>query len=129
MPDNTGGFDERFFMYAEDIDLSKQIGDAGFANSYLGNLTILHFKGESTRKDAVYVKHFYRAMSLYIQKHYKGAGSRLSVAIMNAGIWARSLLARTGAKNEIHPKPEFISVQFLGDKKEIEAVKVAWRNH
>ena len=44
--DQTGGFDERFFMYAEDIDLSYRISKTGFKNYYLPDTTIIHFKGE-----------------------------------------------------------------------------------
>ena len=68
--DKTGGFDEQFFMYAEDIDLSKRIREAGYRNFYLGNQTIIHFKGESTRKDHKYVNMFYKAMTQYVDKHY-----------------------------------------------------------
>ncbi len=48
--DVTGGFDERFFMYAEDIDLSYRITKAGFNNYYFPEVTIIHYKGESTKK-------------------------------------------------------------------------------
>ena len=69
--DKTGGFDERFFMYGEDIDLSFRIQKAGFKNLYFAESTIVHFKGESTKKDSpVYIKLFYGAMSLFIKKHY-----------------------------------------------------------
>ncbi len=73
--DKTGGFDERFFMYAEDIDLSFRIRQAGYANYYLPAPTIIHFKGESTRKDARYIKLFYSAMILFVHKHYRGMGA------------------------------------------------------
>jgi N-acetylglucosaminyl-diphospho-decaprenol L-rhamnosyltransferase len=68
----AGGFDERFFMYGEDIDLSYRIVEAGFKNYYLSGTTIIHFKGESTQRDFHYTKMFYSAMALFIQKHFRG---------------------------------------------------------
>lgn len=46
----TGGFDEDFFMYGEDIDLSYRIQKNSFRNFYFGGVSIVHFKGESTKK-------------------------------------------------------------------------------
>jgi GT2 family glycosyltransferase len=67
----TNGFDESFFMYGEDIDLSYRITKAGLQNYYLGENTIIHFKGESTqKKSASYIKHFYGAIKLFVDKHY-----------------------------------------------------------
>ncbi len=67
----TNGFDESFFMYGEDIDLSYRIQKAGLQNYYMGQNTIIHFKGESTqKKSANYVKHFYGAIKLFVNKHY-----------------------------------------------------------
>ncbi len=68
--DITGGFDEQFFMYAEDIDLSHRIVKAGFTNYYYPAITITHFKGESTKKDLKYVHQFYLAMSQFVKKYY-----------------------------------------------------------
>ena len=65
-----GSFDERFFLYAEDIDLSYRIEQAGYTNYYHPVATIVHFKGESTRKDIRYVRQFYRAMRQFRQKHF-----------------------------------------------------------
>jgi len=65
------GFDEDFFMYGEDIDLSYRTQRAGYKNFYLGNNVIIHFKGESTTKDEAYVKNFYVAMKIFVNKHYK----------------------------------------------------------
>ncbi|HTI90344.1 MAG TPA: glycosyltransferase family 2 protein [Puia sp.] len=88
--EKTGGFDERFFMYAEDIDLSYRIEQAGYVNYYLAETTIVHFKGESTLKDIRYVKQFYKAMSQFRQKHF----NRGLPALLNAGIelaiWLRA---------------------------------------
>ncbi len=69
--EQTGGFDEQFFMYGEDIDLSYRITRAGFVNYYFPETTIIHFKGESTQKtDARYLNTFYGAMKIFVAKHY-----------------------------------------------------------
>ena len=69
--DITGGFDEVYFMYAEDIDLSYRIQKAGFHNYYFSGTTIIHFKGESTQKKSLaHIRQFYGAMILFISKYY-----------------------------------------------------------
>ncbi len=68
--DDIGGFDPRFFMYAEDIDLSYRITRAGYRIRYVGSLHVIHFKGESTQKDlSSYTTTFYQSMRLFIQKY------------------------------------------------------------
>lgn len=66
----VGGFDEDYFMYGEDIDLSYKITKAGYINHYLGSATVLHYKGESTKKDEAYFERFYGAMQIFYQKHF-----------------------------------------------------------
>ena len=69
--DVTGGFDESFFMYGEDIDLSYRIKNAGYSNVYLP-VPIIHYKGESTVKTSYrYVKVFYDAMLIFFNKHFR----------------------------------------------------------
>jgi len=94
----TGGFDESFFMYGEDIDLSYRITKAGFKNYYLGKITITHFKGASTAHTSEQIKTFYGAMNLFIKKHYEGKQSTLTVAILNTGIWVRKMIAMTSRR-------------------------------
>lgn len=67
----VGLLDEQFFMYGEDIDLSYRIILGGYKNVYFADTTIIHYKGESTKKKSVnYVKVFYNAMVLFAKKHY-----------------------------------------------------------
>lgn len=69
--DITGYLDEDFFMYGEDIDLSYRITQAGFKNYYFPETTIIHYKGESTRKSSInYVIVFYKAMAIFAKKHF-----------------------------------------------------------
>jgi len=48
--DQVGMFDEAFFMYGEDIDLSYRILLAGYENYYFPDTTIIHYKGESKKR-------------------------------------------------------------------------------
>lgn len=66
-----GGLDERYFMYGEDIDLCYTLIRKGYTNWYYGKYAMLHHKGESTVKDAVYLRHFYGAMRIFLDKYYK----------------------------------------------------------
>lgn len=66
----VGGFDEDYFMYGEDIDLSYKITQAGYKNHYLGSTTVLHYKGESTKRDDAYYDRFYGAMQIFYRKHF-----------------------------------------------------------
>lgn len=66
------GFDEDFFMYGEDIDLSYRLQKAAFHNYYFSGASIIHFKGESTQKSSMdYSRRFYSAMQTFVTKHYK----------------------------------------------------------
>jgi len=94
--DKTGGFDERFFMYAEDIDLSYRILQAGYRNYYFADATILHFKGESTRKDARYIRLFYTAMILFVRKHFRGMIAWWYVKLLEGIIGIKSFYTKTG---------------------------------
>jgi N-acetylglucosaminyl-diphospho-decaprenol L-rhamnosyltransferase len=69
--EEVGGFDERYFMYGEDIDLCYTILRAGYKNFYYGKYSILHYKGESTVKDKIYLNRFFGAMDIFINKYYK----------------------------------------------------------
>jgi N-acetylglucosaminyl-diphospho-decaprenol L-rhamnosyltransferase len=93
--ETVGGFDERFFMYAEDIDLSYRIEQEGYVNYYLADTTIVHFKGESTHKDSRYIRQFYKAMSQFRRKHFnRGLPAFLNTG-MDAAIWVRAGVAAT----------------------------------
>jgi len=91
--EKTGAFDERFFMYAEDIDLSHRIEQKGFTNYYIADTTILHFKGESTHKDAQYIKRFYGAMVQFRRKHVSGLFSRIFNGLLAIAIRIRMVFA------------------------------------
>jgi N-acetylglucosaminyl-diphospho-decaprenol L-rhamnosyltransferase len=96
--ENLGGFDERFFMYGEDIDLCYRIELKGLKNFYLGNETIIHFKGESTLRDAAYVERFYKAMEQFLDKHFQDRYSAIQMKLIHSGIRFRKWLAQVSLK-------------------------------
>jgi GT2 family glycosyltransferase len=78
------GFDEDYFMYGEDIDLSYKILKKGYNNYYFSEAKIIHYKGESTKKDIKYLNNFYGAMQIFYKKHFKL--NPFYDALMNLGI-------------------------------------------
>jgi N-acetylglucosaminyl-diphospho-decaprenol L-rhamnosyltransferase len=46
----VGGFDERYFMYFEDVDLGKSLGEAGWTNIYAPSARIMHIGGDTASK-------------------------------------------------------------------------------
>jgi GT2 family glycosyltransferase len=90
----VGAFDEAFFMYGEDVDLSYRIQKAGYKNYYFSGTTIIHFKGESTRRGSLnYVRMFYQAMIIFVRKHYGGARAGIFQAFIRLAIWIRALIS------------------------------------
>lgn len=91
--DRVGLLDENFFMYGEDIDLSYRIQKEGYKNFYFPETTIIHYKGESTKKGSLnYVKVFYNAMLIFARKHFSGNQSWLFSLLINFAIIFRGLL-------------------------------------
>ena len=92
--DQTGSFDESFFMYGEDIDLSYRIQKMGWKNYYFSESTIIHFKGESTKKGSLnYIRLFYGAMVLFAKKHYQTKAGNVFILLIQLAIAIRALLS------------------------------------
>jgi GT2 family glycosyltransferase len=94
--EKTGNLDETFFMYGEDIDLSYRITKAGYLNYYFPGTTIIHYKGESTKKGSLnYVKMFYQAMIIFAGKHFSSKKARSFSLLINMAIYFRAALSVT----------------------------------
>ncbi|MCA9372897.1 glycosyltransferase family 2 protein [Candidatus Woesebacteria bacterium] len=72
----VGPLDERFFMYAEDLDWCKRFRDAGFLIVYHPGVVLIHHKYKSGLKNASQKiakqtkRHFFDTMLQYYDKHY-----------------------------------------------------------
>ncbi|MDR2233320.1 MAG: glycosyltransferase family 2 protein [Tannerella sp.] len=106
----TGLFDESFFMYGEDIDLSYRITQAGYRNFYVPE-RILHYKGESTKKgDRKYLHAFYDAMLIFYRKYYPQSGLLIS------GLIRLSIALRKGYAALFEKKFKSVKQQISHDK-------------
>lgn len=91
---SLNGFDPDFFMYGEDLDLCYRVQKRGYHVRYVHTTSIVHFKGESTRRSSIdEVQIFYNAMRIFARKHF--GRSTLFLGLMAVGISIRSVLERT----------------------------------
>lgn len=73
--DRCGGFDERFFVYFEEVDLSLRAKQMGYASYFLSDVAAFH-KGGGCSEQVKAARLFYslRSRVLYAQKHYSAVG-------------------------------------------------------
>jgi len=108
--DKVGMLDETFFMYGEDIDLSYRITLGGYKNYYFADSSIIHYKGESTKKSSVnYVIVFYKAMAIFAQKHFSSGNAKLFNFLIHLAIYLRATIAITSRfiKQSFFPAIDF----------------------
>jgi GT2 family glycosyltransferase len=90
----SGLFDEDFFMYGEDIDLSYRLLQTGYINYYFPETQIIHFKGKSTGRDNFTdIIHFYNAMRTYVRKRAEEGEYKSWHFILISAIYFREALA------------------------------------
>lgn len=91
--EKVGGFDEDYFMYGEDIDLCYRIKKNGYKIYYYPETSIIHYKGESTKKSSLsYVSNFYGAMQIFARKNLNSRFILLDI-LVRISILYRSLLS------------------------------------
>ena len=87
----TGLLDEDYFMYGEDIDYSYRLLGKGYKNYYFPDARIIHFKGESTKREEMdFVNHFYNAMLIFVRKHFSSRTLRIMILPVSAAIRLRA---------------------------------------
>lgn len=124
----AGLFDEDFFMYGEDLDLCWRIKQSGWTIWYTPDTTIIHYKGESTKKGEFrYVRLFYGAMLLFTRKHIRSRYSGLFTALLHAAILVRAAgsVVASGLRRSAAPLMDgfivYLVVTLLGALRSAEA--------
>lgn len=64
------GFDEKFFMYFEDIDLCKRVKDLGYKVMVFPKIAVIHLGGKSLNKFSKRKEYYYKSQDYYYKKHY-----------------------------------------------------------
>jgi len=83
--DRIGLFDERLWLFYNDVDLSKRLAAAGYRTRYLAEATVVHHVGASTSRYAGFLPEWHRNRLVYFRKHH----GRL------AGVWVKACVAFT----------------------------------
>ena len=69
--DETGFFDENYFMYTEEVDLCYRIQKSGKHNYWLPQASIIHYGGQSTKQAATAMfLQLYKSKLQFFRKHY-----------------------------------------------------------
>jgi N-acetylglucosaminyl-diphospho-decaprenol L-rhamnosyltransferase len=99
--EQVGGFDERYFMYMEDVDLGDRLGKAGWLNVYVPSAEVLHHKGHATaRESATNLSAHHKSTYLYLADRHSGWRRAPLRWAMRGGLAVRSRLMVRGARRE-----------------------------
>jgi len=72
--DTLGGFDEQFWMYAEETDWQKRWRDAGWQILFVPTAQVTHIGGGSGAGAASVKAAFFDSYDIYLRKHHGRAG-------------------------------------------------------
>ena len=92
-----GGFDEKYFLHCEDLDLCRRVRDLGYQVLLAGDVRVQHGKGSSSRHRPVFVsRHKHRGMWRWFRKHDPAARNPLVAAAVWLGVWTHFLVQIPG---------------------------------
>lgn len=87
------GFDPSFFMYFEDVDLGKRLGEAGWSNVFVPSAQIVHVGGASTSRYPERMLRAHHASAyLYLSKKYPQGWMAPALWVAKAGLEVRARL-------------------------------------
>ncbi len=91
--ERVGGFDEGYFLHAEDLDLCRRVRDAGLRVAIDARVRVAHAQGGSSRSRPLFVaRHKHRGLWRYFTKFDPAARNPLLRVLVRVGIWAHFVL-------------------------------------
>ncbi len=96
---SVGGFDSRYFMYFEDVDLGDRLGRAGWLNVYVPTAEVTHLGGHATsRVSELMLAEHHRSTYRYLAERHPGPLRAPLRLALRAGLAGRSELVRRAAR-------------------------------
>lgn len=87
--DRVGGFDEGYFLHAEDLDLCRRVRDAGMRVACVNAIKVVHGKGGSSRHRPLFVaRHKHRGLWRWFVKFDPAARNPLLRTAVWIGLWS-----------------------------------------
>ena len=91
--EQSGGFDEAYFLHVEDLDLCRRVRDAGYVVAIAHALRAVHAQGGSSRHRPLFVsRHKHRGMWRYFTRFDPAAKNPLARGLVWLGIWGHFVL-------------------------------------
>ncbi len=92
--DELGGFDERYFMYGEDMDLAIRARARGYRPIVCPTAELVHEIGQSSETPVHKSLLLYRGKASLVRTHWSGAAKWLGLFFLAAGTGLRAALSR-----------------------------------
>jgi GT2 family glycosyltransferase len=90
--ERVGGFDEAYFLHAEDLDLCRRVRDAGYAVVCINAIRVVHGKGGSSRHRPLFVAwHKHRGLWRWFRKFDPAARNPLVSGTVWCALWLHFL--------------------------------------
>lgn len=100
--ERSGLFDERFFMYSEEVDLCRRLRSDGWRVVFEPSAVVVHHEGKSSEQNLFHrERRFHQSRAMYYEKHV-GRGWSLLLRAATAAHFAL-LLAEETAKLVLRP--------------------------
>jgi N-acetylglucosaminyl-diphospho-decaprenol L-rhamnosyltransferase len=98
--DRLGGFDERFFVYAEDADLASRARAAGFAPVIVPDAVVVHAGGASSETKAGKLVLLLAGKLTYVDARWPKGKSTAATWLLRAGVALRAVGARVSRRGQ-----------------------------
>ena len=104
---SVGGFDPGYFMYFEDVDLARRLGERGWLHVYVPTSVVTHEGGHATRRSARRMQRVHHTSALrYLSADFPRRRHAPLRAALRAGLGARMLLSYASSRVDAGAQPQ-----------------------